>query len=147
MTIKIREADERDFEQIVELFTEFSVFEKHPEKMDNSVERMRTEKDYFHCYIAETTGEKIVGYVSYFFCYYTWTGKSIYMDDLYIKPEYRGKGTGSLLIQKVIDLGKETKCRKLRWQVSHWNQPAIDFYKSLGAEIDNNEQNCDLILN
>jgi len=46
----------------------------------------------------------------------------------------------------VIDYAKETKCHKLRWQVSTWNNPAIEFYKSLGAEIDHTEQNCDLIF-
>jgi GNAT superfamily N-acetyltransferase len=87
-----------------------------------------------------------MGYVTYFFAYYTWTGKSLYMDDLYVREKYRRKGLGALLINKVIDYAKEEKCNKLRWQVSNWNEPAITFYKSLGAEIDNIEQNCDIIF-
>jgi len=146
MDINIRVAEETDFAQIVELFKELSVFEKLPEKMVNSVERMMEEKAFFHCYVAETEGRMIVGYATHFFCYYTWIGKSLYMDDLYVKPDFRGKGIGTLLIQKVIDYAKETKCHKLRWQVSTWNNPAIEFYKSLGAEIDHTEQNCDLIF-
>jgi GNAT superfamily N-acetyltransferase len=68
------------------------------------------------------------------------------MDDLYVRPEYRGKGIGTHLVQKIISLAKASACHKLRWQVSNWNTTAIDFYKSLGASIDPVEQNCDLAL-
>lgn len=71
----------------------------------------------------------------------------MYMDDLYVKQDFRGLGVGTMLIEKVISYAKETKCNKLRWQVSNWNKPAIDFYKKMGAEIDNVEQNCDLFFN
>ncbi|MDD4968715.1 MAG: GNAT family N-acetyltransferase [Paludibacter sp.] len=146
MEIRIRNADESDFLQIVNLFKEFASFEKLPEKMINSVERMTGEKDFFNCFVAVTNDNIIIGYVSYFFCYYTWIGKSLYMDDLYVKPEYRATGIGTMLITKVIDFAKESNCHKLRWQVSEWNKPAIEFYTKIGAEIEHSEQNCDLIL-
>jgi len=146
MDIKIREATESDFPQIVDLFKEFAEFEKLPEKMTNSVERMKKEKEYFNCYVAETIDFKIIGYVSYFFSYYTWIGKSLYMDDLYVKPEYRANGIGTQLIRKLIEFAEKTNCHKLRWQVSSWNKPAIDFYKKIGADIDSVEQNCDLLI-
>ncbi|MGI9545318.1 MAG: GNAT family N-acetyltransferase [Cyclobacteriaceae bacterium] len=66
MEIKIRPAKETDFAEIVELFKEFSSFEKQSEKMTNSVDRMQQEKDFFHCFVAEINS-KIIGYVSYFF--------------------------------------------------------------------------------
>ena len=146
MNIKIRKAIESDFEQINILFREFAEFEKLPEKMINSVERMRMEKELFNCFVAETPDKEIVGYAVYFFSYFTWTGKSLYMDDLYVKPDYRGIGIGSMLINQVISFAKETSCHKLRWQVSNWNKPAKDFYRKLGAEISDVEQNCDLML-
>ena len=68
------------------------------------------------------------------------------MDDLYVKESYRGKGIGSMLIQKVIEYAQSAQCHKLRWQVSDWNAPAIRFYKSLGGVIDAQERNCDLDL-
>jgi len=117
-----------------------------PEQMTNSVERMSKEKDFFHCFVAETKDKKIIGYATYFFCYYTWIGKSLYMDDLYVKPEYRANGIGTKLINKVIQFAKDSECNKLRWQVSDWNKPAIDFYTHIGAKIDSNEHNCDLIF-
>lgn len=146
MEVKIRMAEEADFVQIVELIKELAVFEKQPEEMVNSVDKMIAEKDFFHCYVAETKDKKIVGYATHFFCYYTWIGKSLYMDDLYVRADYRGKGVGTLLINKVIDYAKETKCHILSWQVSYWNKPAIDFYKNLGAEIDGTQKHCDLVL-
>ena len=144
MEINIREAVISDFNQINALFMEFAEFEKLPEKMTNTVDRMIAEKDFFNCFVAVTADNQIIGYVTYFFCYYTWTGKSLYMDDLYVKTEFRGEGIGSILINKVITFAKETGCHKLRWQVSEWNNNAIAFYKKLGAYIDNTEQNCDL---
>lgn len=146
MEITIRSAKEKDYSQIVDLFLEFATFEKHSERMINSVERMIKEKDFFNCFVAETSNNRIVGYVTCFFCYYTWIGKSMYMDDLYVKPEFRANGVGTKLINKVIDFAKDSKCHKLRWQVSEWNRPAIDFYKNIGATIDDVEKNCDLIL-
>lgn len=144
--MNIRRAIESDFEQIHTLFIEFAEFEKLPEKMVNTVERMKAEKDFFNCWVVEAPNNQIVGYATCFFCYYTWTGKALYMDDLYVKPEFRGSGIGTQLIHQIIQYAKETACHKLRWQVSDWNIPAIDFYKKLGANIDGTEQNCDLML-
>jgi GNAT superfamily N-acetyltransferase len=146
MNIIIRNINESDFEQLLGLFQEFAVFERLPDKMTNSVEKMKEEKDFFHGFVAETADRKIIGYASYFFCYYTWTGKSLYLDDLYIQPGYRGRGIGSDLIHKVIDEAKANGCHKIRWQVSKWNRPAIDFYRKIGAEINDVEENCDLIV-
>ena len=147
MDIKIRPAKEADFTKTIELFKEFATFEKHPEMVTNSVELMIREKEYFHAFIAETEEKEIIGYATYFFSYPTWVGKSLYMDDLYVIPEYRGKGLGSKLTQTLIDFAQASNCKKMHWQVSDWNHPAIGFYESLGATIDRNKFNCDLKLN
>ena len=144
--INIRPIQESDFEKLAVLFLEFATFEKLPERMVNSVEKMKMEKDFFHGFVACSQDDSIVGYATYFFAYYTWTGKSLYMDDLYVRQEYRGQGLGTRLINKVIDCAKENKCNGMRWQVSDWNEPAIAFYKSIGAEINPIERNCDLVI-
>ena len=144
MNISIREATTDDFPEIIELFQEFAAFEKRA--MVNSLKKMIKEKDFFHCFVAESSEKKIIGYASYFYCYYTWTGKSMHLDDLYVKPEFRAKGIGKHLINKVIDLAKSSECHKLHWQVSGWNEPAKGFYRKLGATIDSTEENCDLLL-
>ncbi|WP_394335214.1 GNAT family N-acetyltransferase [Alkalitalea saponilacus] len=128
------------------MFHEFAEFEKLPDKMVNSVEQMEAESDFINGFVVLNETKTIIGYVTYFFAYYTWIGKSMYMDDLYVKRDFRGSGIGTKLIKKVIEKAKSDKCNKLRWQVSEWNQPAIDFYKNLGATVDSVESNCDLSL-
>jgi len=146
MDIHIRKIEEMDYESLILLFREFALFEKLPDKMTNSLEQMFEEKNHLSGFVAVNTENEIIGYVTYFFAYYTWTGKSLYMDDLYVRPEFRAKNVGTKLINRVIAFAKTENCRKLRWQVSEWNQPAIEFYKSMGADIDSVESNCDLIF-
>lgn len=146
MNITIRQIKEDDYAELISLFTEFATFEKLPEKMSNSVDKMMAEQEYFNGFVALNDFGEIVGYVTYFYAYYTWIGKSLYMDDLYVKAKFRGHGIGTKMINEVIKYAKTTNCHKVRWQVSEWNKPAIDFYKSLGASIDNVESNCDLLI-
>lgn len=146
MNTNVARIVEDDFEELINLFKEFALFEKQPHKMTNSVEQMTKEKAFIDGFTIKDENHNIMGYVTFFVAYYTWSGKSLYMDDLYIRPQYRGLGFGSTLINQVIAFAKENECNKMRWQVSNWNNPAIKFYKSLGAQIDNVENNCDLIL-
>jgi GNAT superfamily N-acetyltransferase len=100
-----------------------------------------------HCsLLVSNPGDEILGYVTYFFGYYTWIGKSLYMYDLYVRPVFWGAGVGIKLINEVITFAKTENCKKIRWQVSKWNHPAIDFYKSLEANVDTLESNCDLVF-
>jgi GNAT superfamily N-acetyltransferase len=146
MNLTLRKIEETDFTDLIALFHEFATFEKHPEKMINSVAQMNAEKAHINGFVVVNETHEIIGYATCFFAYFTWIGKSMYMDDLYVKPEFRGQGIGTRLINSVIDMAKTEHCKKLRWQVSEWNHPAIDFYKSLGADISPVESNCDLIL-
>lgn len=146
MNVTINPIEEKDFEELCSLFLEFATFEKLPERMINTVEKMRAEKEHFQGFVARDNSGEIAGYVTFFHAYYTWTGKSLYMDDLYVKEWFRGKGIGLELIQEVISYAKNSGCNGLRWQVSNWNKHAINFYENLGAEINKVEMNCDLIF-
>ena len=117
-----------------------------PEKLTNNVEQMIHEKDLFQSFVAHNDDEEIFGFASYFFAYYSWSGKAIYLDDLFVKEDYRNKGIGKKLFEEVVNLAKIENCRKLRWQVSRWNNNAIEFYKKMGATLDDIEQNCDLLI-
>lgn len=143
---RITAITEDDFVELVALFKELAVFEKLPEKMINSVKQMKLEKDYLTGFTVKDKYNRICGYVTFFFAYYTWTGKCMYMDDLYVSPGYRGQGLGRKLIEEVIAFARTECCHKVRWQVSEWNSSAITFYESLGANIDHTEMNCDLFL-
>jgi ribosomal protein S18 acetylase RimI-like enzyme len=146
MSILIRKAEEHDFASILELLREFSIFQGTPEKLTINLTEMLQEKEIFLCFIAETENKEIVGLASCFFAFYSWTGKALYLDDLYVKESFRNQGIGKNLMDSVIQLAKTEKCRKIRWQVSKWNTNAIRFYKSMGAVIDEVEINCDLPL-
>ena len=144
--MNIRKIVERDYPILLSLFKEFALFEKVPERMINTVEQMFEEKSLINGFVAVNENDEILGYVTFFFAYFTWIGKSLYMDDFYVRPDYRGNEIGTKLINEVIAFAKEENCKKLHWQVSEWNQPAIGFYKSLGANVDSVESNCDLVF-
>ena len=143
MKITIRKAIEKDFFEILSLIKELATFEKAPEKVTNTVEQMKKEKDFFQCFVAETEEKEIVGIALYFFAYYTWIGKSLYLDDLYVKESFREQKIGTRLLKKIFEIAKKENCKRVRWQVLNWNKSAIDMYKKCGADIDNEWINCD----
>ncbi len=143
MKIKIRKANSKDFPEIHKMIHCLATFEKAPEKHTNTVAQMIAEQDHFEAFIAEDEKGVVLGMALYFFAYFTWVGKSLYLDDLYVKEEYRGTGVGKLLIQKIFEVAKKEKCKRLRWQVLDWNSPAIDFYDKLGARLAGEWINCD----
>lgn len=147
MPVIIRRSTETDIPAIFLLLKEFTSFQKTPEKLCVTEQQMKEDKDLFQCFVAEDTLSKnIIGYACFSLIYYSWSGKALYLDDLYVKENSRGKNAGSLLMKHVIDFAKANNCKKMRWQVSNWNKDAQVFYKKLGAEIDDTEINCDLIF-
>jgi GNAT superfamily N-acetyltransferase len=144
ITYNIRYATEQDFPAILSLIKELALFEKAPDKVTNTVAQMKAEQDFFKALVAETASGEIIGFALYYFVYYTWVGKSLYLDDLYVKEAYRGHKIGSALLEQVIQFGKDNNCKRIRWQVLDWNKPAIEFYKKLGARLDDEWLNCDL---
>jgi len=144
MKITIRKASENDYFAILSLIMELATFEKSPDKVTNTVGQMEIEKDLFECLIAETTEKEIVGMALYFFAYYTWVGKSLYLDDLYVKESFRGEKTGTKLLKKIFEIAKKENCKRVRWQVLNWNKPAIDMYRKFGASIEDEWNNCDV---
>ncbi len=142
MNVIIRKATEADFPEILALIKELALFEKAPDKVTNTVEQMQQEKDLFGCFLAVSDNNDILGMALYFFAYYTWVGKSLYLDDIYIKEPYRKQKIGTALLNKVFDVAREENCKRVRWQVLDWNQPAIEMYRKAGAEVDDEWLNC-----
>ncbi len=139
----IRKATEADFPSILALVNELAVFEKAPDSVTNSVAQMQAEKDHFNVLVAETDSGDIVGMAVYFFAYFTWVGKSLYLDDLYVKADCRGEKVGTRLLAELFAIAKTENCHRLRWQVLDWNQPALALYEKLGAKIESQWHNCD----
>ena len=147
MDIIIRRAGVADFPAVYALFREFAVFQKTPEKLHITLDQLIADEAHFQCFVAETGsgpggGREIVGFATFFMAYYSWTGKAIYLDDLYVRESSRKYGIGKKLLFAVIDFSKENGCKTVRWLVSRWNGNAMAFYKSIGAEIYETEMVC-----
>ncbi|KAM6969858.1 thialysine N-epsilon-acetyltransferase-like [Aplochiton taeniatus] len=144
MNFKVRIAEREDCKDISRLMMELAVFEKMPEQV--KITHTELERDgfspnpFYECLVAELPeenktkeGHTIVGYALYFYTY-TWQGRSVYMEDLYVMPEFRGKGLGKELMSKVAQVGKEKQCVRLQLSVLDWNTPSLDFYVAKGAK-------------
>ncbi len=139
----IRPALEEDFANVLELCKALAVFQGTPEKVTVTLEEMIASQEYFGCFVAENEANEIVGIAVYSFMYHTWVGKSLYLDDLYVKEEYRGHKIGSQLLDALFDVARRENCKRVRWMVSHWNTLAIEFYQKCGAKIYKEEWVCD----
>ena len=100
-------------------------------------------KDYFKCLVAENDENEIIGFALYFYAYFTWIGKSLYLDDLFVKKEYRNQGVAKKFLNEIFEDARRENCKRVRWQVLDWNTDAIEFYKKIGAKLDNEWINCD----
>ncbi len=147
MNITIRKAGVRDFPIIFSLIKEFSIFQKTPGKVTATLDQMVKDENIFQCLVAENVDKEIIAFATFFFTYYSWSGKGLYLDDLYVKDAYRKKAIGKKLLDAIINIAKEEDCKKVRWQVSEWNKNAIDFYNKMGAVVDGTDINCDLLIN
>lgn len=141
--IQIRKGESKDYPAVLQQINDLALFEKAPEQVTNTVEQMNAESEHFRLFVAENENQKIVGFAICFFAYYTWIGKSLYLDDLYIEPEYRGQKIGKQLFHEIFKLAQEEKCKRLRWQVLDWNKDAIEVYKHIGSKLDYEWVNCD----
>jgi len=135
--ILIRTATENDAAAIFSLIKELAEYEKLSDQISTTEKELKETlfgKDKFvEILLAEFNGE-IVGQALFFKNFSTFLGKpGIYLEDLYVKPEMRGKGIGKKLFLELVKIAKERNCGRVEWSVLNWNTSAIDFYKSLGA--------------
>lgn len=90
---------------------------------------------FYTCLIAEHDGRP-AGFAFFYFDYSTWNGRpGIYIEDIFVYPELRGRGIGRSLMQRLAAIAVEKGCARLKWAVLDWNTPAIDFYRAMGAEL------------
>jgi GNAT superfamily N-acetyltransferase len=136
--IAIRQATSADAALILEFIRALAEYERAP----NSV--MATEADLvrdgfgpdpkYRCVIAEWDNQP-AGFAFFFYNYSTWRGQAgLYLEDLFVLPEMRGKGIGKALLRHLAQVAMKENCYGIRWMVVEWNEPAIKFYESLGAE-------------
>ena len=137
MSLNIRAAQIKDTSLILKMIKELADFEKlvHEVVADEEVLRQSLFEDSKapEVLIAEENNQP-VGFVLFFHNFSTFLGrKGIYIEDLYVRPEWRGKGYGEALLKEVCRIGKERNCGRVEWWVLDWNERAIKFYKKIGA--------------
>lgn len=149
MQLNIRQGMAHDVPEIKALIHELAEFEKAPQEVAVTEADLLKDgfgdKPLFDVLIAEADGQ-VAGMALYYTTYSTWKGHMVYLEDLIVKEAMRGNGIGKQLLNATIAAAKEQGARIVKWQVLDWNQPAIDFYKSYGANFDNEWVNVRLML-
>ncbi|MBS1548884.1 MAG: GNAT family N-acetyltransferase [Bacteroidetes bacterium] len=137
MSFNIRKAAIEDSDKIYDLIVQLAVYEKMENEVESTAEQLKEtlfDKKLAHALVAEED-KKIIGFALYFYNYSTFVGKKgLYLEDLFIDPNFRGKGYGKALLLALTQIAHQEKCGRMEWSVLNWNQPAIDFYESLGAQ-------------
>jgi GNAT superfamily N-acetyltransferase len=136
--MKIRRATAADARIVLELIQELAEYEKAPHEVIarevDLIETLFTNQPQVFCDLIEDEGV-VAGMAIWFLNYSTWQGKhGIYLEDLFIRPEFRGRGFGKSLLLHLAEICEREGYGRLQWWVLDWNSPAIEFYRSLGAE-------------
>lgn len=138
MEYTIRTAQKGDMKQVLQLIHELATFEKEENAVEiseqNLVEDGFGKQKLFHCFVAEKE-EKVVGMALVYPRYSTWKGPVIHLEDLIVTKEMRGTGLGTALLDEVVKYGNDLGVKRISWEVIDWNEPAIGFYESKGANV------------
>jgi GNAT superfamily N-acetyltransferase len=137
--LRIRQAERSDVPLILQFIRELAEYEKLSHEMVATPEDLLrdgfSDRPYFQVVIAEWDGEP-AGFALYFYNYSTFQGRpGLYLEDLFVRPSYRGKGIGKALLVHLAKVAVEQNCGRYQWQVLDWNTPSIKFYESLGAQM------------
>jgi GNAT superfamily N-acetyltransferase len=135
---QIQPATAEDVAVIFQLIRELAEYERAPNDAVATEEGLRDvlfgHQASAQVVIAREGGEP-VGFAVYFFNFSTWLGRpGLYLEDLFVRPAHRGKGYGRALLVRLAQIAQERGCGRMEWAVLDWNEPAIQFYKKLGAQ-------------
>ena len=154
MEITIRKAISSDCERMMELVKELAIFERAPNEvtvtLDHFVKTGFGKNPVWYALVAfaaDDPDQTIIGISLWYNRYSTWKGTRLYLEDLIVTEEFRGKGIGKKLFDATVDEARQLGVSGMMWQVLDWNRPAIDFYKKYGADISSEWLNCSLTLN
>lgn len=135
----IRRAVREDCPRLMELVRELAEYEKAPEEVTVSLPHFEESGFGPHpvwwAFVAESDNV-IAGFALYYIRYSTWKGQRMYLEDILVTKDMRGRGVGSLLFERLIEEAKEKKLNGIVWQVLEWNEPAIRFYEKYHVSLD-----------
>lgn len=137
--LTIRKATAADAPLILDFIRGLADYEREPKAVVATEDDLLRDgfgpEPKYRCIIAEWDNAP-VGFAFFFYNYSTWRGRpGIYLEDLFVLPEMRGKGIGKALLQHVAQIALRERCYGIRWMVLEWNEPALKFYEGLGAEM------------
>lgn len=145
--IEIRRGTVDDLPQVHALIQELAEYERAPQEVTNTLEEMERdgfgENPIYKFFVAENE-EGVVGIALYYTAYSTWKGRMLFLEDLVVTERLRRAGIGRRLFDAVAQEAKDTGAKRFRWQVLEWNEPAIAFYKKIGADLDGEWINCNM---
>ncbi len=154
MSITIRRAVKEDCPNILELINELALYEKAPQEVTVTLEHFEQSgfgiNPVWWAFVAASPNpskggeEEIQGFALYYVRYSTWKGQRMYLEDILVTEQARGKGIGKLLMDQLIIEAKEKNFSGIVWQVLEWNKPAINFYKKYKANFDAEWLNCSI---
>lgn len=138
---RIRQAGPQDAEILLSLIKQLAEYEKLSGQISASAEMIRKfgfgGNKYFYALLVENLENQstpIIGFALYFFTFSTFLARpTLYLEDLFVLPAFRGRGIGKALLVELAGIAKENECGRMEWAVLDWNEPAIRFYKELGA--------------
>jgi len=138
---RIREMHEDDVPAVLSLVKGLAEFEKLSHEITATEELYKKngfgESNYFRAVLAEKMTDRdstLLGFALYFFAFSTFTGKpTLYLEDLFVLPDYRGFGIGKSLLKKLAKIALDRECGRMEWAVLNWNEKAIQFYKNINA--------------
>lgn len=143
--IQIRRAEAADCPRILELVQELADYEKASAEVTVSPNHFSESgfgaNPVWWGFVAECQG-KIVAFALYYIRFSTWKGQAMYLEDILVTEEMRGRGIGKLLFEALIAEAREKGLSRMCWQVLDWNEPAINFYKKYNASFDGEWVNC-----
>jgi GNAT superfamily N-acetyltransferase len=137
--LAIREATAADAGLIVDMIRDLAEFERQLDEVEIRPEDLLRDgfgdKPRFYALVAAWNAQP-AGYALYYFTYSTWAGRpSLFVEDLFVRAPFRGKGIGRALLERMAGVARSQNCYGMRWEVLHWNTVAIEFYRSLGATL------------
>jgi GNAT superfamily N-acetyltransferase len=138
---QIRDATSADVTLILQLIRDLATYERAPNDVvatEDGLREVLFGKEPAAKVLLAFDGCEPVGFAVYFFNFSTWLGRpGLYLEDLFVKPETRGRGYGRALLVHLARIARERRCGRMEWAVLDWNDPAIRFYKKLGAKPQN----------
>ncbi|HVF82199.1 MAG TPA: GNAT family N-acetyltransferase [Flavisolibacter sp.] len=145
----IRRALKEDCARILELVKELALYEKAPDEVTVTLEHFEEsgfgESPVWWAFVAELDG-RVEGFALYYIRFSTWKGQRMYLEDFLVTEKLRGGGMGKQLFDQLIIEAKEKGFTGIVWQVLHWNEPAIRFYKKYKAAFDAEWVNCSISI-